>query len=186
MVLWSRNQQGWGSCVSYSPSQSACPPAPFSQLFRHQGEQLFHARHSWAEGVKRAISCLTAFSNTIHREREEREQGGFVCTYALPLSICIIYSTFSSSLQLWVASKRCRREGEENCTLKKRNHFPTLKKELAFLLCFLAKWRCEPPGQHWQLVPRRCMYGWVGITCRGLCVYRPWQCVGSAAKKTGE
>lgn len=62
-----------------------------------------------------------------------------MCTYALPLSICIIYSTFSSSLQLWVASKRCRREGEENSTLKKRNHFPTLKKELAFLLCFLAK-----------------------------------------------
>lgn len=58
-----------------------------------------------------------------------------MCTYALPLSVCIIYSTFSSSLQLWVASKRCRREGEENCALNRRNHSPTLKKQLA---CFLS------------------------------------------------
>lgn len=83
------------------------------------------------------------------RERKESKEG-------LPLSVCIKYSTFSSSLQLWVASERCRREGEENFTLERRNYSSTLKKKLSLLLCFLAKWRCGTPGRHWQLVPEMC------------------------------
>lgn len=136
MALWRMKQQA-GALVSATPTRSP-------DILQHPSHSYSGAKASncFMQGTSELKVSKEPFHASLHfliqfAEREEREQGGFVCTYALPLSVCIIYSTFSSSLQLWVASKRCRREGEENCALNRRNHSPTLKKQLAFFLYLL-------------------------------------------------